>query len=53
MLVGLGLVEQRYKAVSEVLVDGATVAEVARLRYARFPYRRTIEDVRLRVPAAR
>ena len=30
MLVDLGLVEQRYKAVSEVLVDGATVTEVAR-----------------------
>ena len=30
MLVELGLVEQRYKAVSEVLVDGATVTEVAR-----------------------
>jgi tautomerase-like protein len=29
MLVELGLVEQRYKAVSEVLVDGATVTEVA------------------------
>jgi transposase InsO family protein len=30
VLVDLGLVEQRYKAVSEVLVDGATVTEVAR-----------------------
>ncbi len=30
MLVELGLVEQRYKAVSEVLVDGATVTDVAR-----------------------
>jgi hypothetical protein len=30
VLVELGLVEQRYKAVSEVLVDGATVTEVAR-----------------------
>ncbi len=30
MLVELGLAEQRYKAVSEVLVDGATVTEVAR-----------------------
>jgi DNA invertase Pin-like site-specific DNA recombinase len=29
VLVELGLVEQRYKAVSEVLVDGATVTEVA------------------------
>ena len=29
MLVELGLVEQRYKAVSEVLVHGATVTEVA------------------------
>jgi transposase InsO family protein len=30
VLVELGLVEQRYKAVSEVLVDGATVTDVAR-----------------------
>jgi transposase-like protein len=30
MLVELGLVERRYKAVSEVLVDGATVTDVAR-----------------------
>ena len=30
MLVELGLVEQRFKAVSEVLVDGATVTDVAR-----------------------
>ena len=30
MLVELGVVEQRYKAVSEVLVDGATVTGVAR-----------------------
>ena len=29
MLVELGLVEQRYKAVSEVIIDGATVTEVA------------------------
>ena len=29
MLVELGLVEQRYQAVSEVLVDGVTVTEVA------------------------
>ena len=29
MLVELGLVEQRYKAVSEVLVEGVTVSEVA------------------------
>jgi hypothetical protein len=27
VLVELGLVDQRYKAVSEVLVDGATVTE--------------------------
>ena len=30
VLVELGLVEQRYKAVSEVLSDGATVTDVAR-----------------------
>lgn len=30
MLVELGLVEQRYKAVLEVLNDGVTVTEVAR-----------------------
>jgi transposase InsO family protein len=30
VLVELGVVEQRYKAVSEVLVEGATVTEVAR-----------------------
>ena len=30
MLVDLGLVEQRYNAVSEVLNDGATVTDVAR-----------------------
>ena len=30
MLVELGLVEQRYRAVLEVLNDGATVVEVAR-----------------------
>ncbi len=30
MLVELGLVEQRYRAVQEVLVEGATVVEVAR-----------------------
>ncbi len=29
MLVEMGLVEQRYKAVTEVLVDGATVSGVA------------------------
>jgi transposase-like protein len=29
MLVELGLVEQRYRAVSEVLVEGVTVSEVA------------------------
>jgi hypothetical protein len=29
VLVELGLVEQRYQAVSEVLVDGVTVTEVA------------------------
>ncbi len=29
MLVELGLVEQRYQAVSEVLVDGVTVTEAA------------------------
>ena len=29
MLVELGLVEQRYKAVSEVIIDGASVTEVA------------------------
>ncbi|HEV2370523.1 MAG TPA: helix-turn-helix domain-containing protein, partial [Acidimicrobiales bacterium] len=29
VLVELGLVEQRYKAVSEVIIDGATVTEVA------------------------
>jgi transposase-like protein len=29
MLVELGLVEQRYRAVQEVLVEGATVTEVA------------------------
>ena len=29
MLVELRLVEQRYKAVSEVLVEGVTVSEVA------------------------
>jgi transposase-like protein len=30
VLVELGLVEQRYKAVLEVLNDGATVSDVAR-----------------------
>ena len=30
MLVNLGLVEQRYRAVLEVLNDGASVTEVAR-----------------------
>ena len=30
MLVELGLVEQRYKAVLEVLEDGASVTDVAR-----------------------
>jgi transposase-like protein len=30
VLVGLGLVEQRYRAVLEVLDDGATVVDVAR-----------------------
>ena len=30
MLVELGLVEQRYQAVLEVLSDGATVTDVAR-----------------------
>ena len=41
MLVELGLMEQRYKAVSEVLTDGASVTEVAR-RYG--VARQTVHD---------
>ena len=41
MLVELGLVDQRYQAVLEVLVDGATVTDVAR-RYG--VARQTVHD---------
>ncbi|HYE79858.1 MAG TPA: helix-turn-helix domain-containing protein, partial [bacterium] len=41
MLVELGLMEQRYKAVSEVLTDGASVTDVAR-RYG--VARQTVHD---------